>query len=183
RRAVDVRAARVRQPEQPADLVERLAGGVVEGLTELGDVGGDVAHVQQRRVPAGDDQPEEGLGERPVHQRVDGDVADDVVDAVERDVETERERLRGGDADRQRAAQAGTGGDGDRVDVGQLDLGLRERGVERGPERLQVRARGDLGDDAAEAGVVVHRGRGDVGEQVEPADQGDTGLVAGALDP
>ena len=63
--------------EQPADLVEGLAGGVVEGAAELDDVGGDVPDAQQVGVPPGDDEPDEALGQGAVHQLVDRQVPDE----------------------------------------------------------------------------------------------------------
>src|SRR5699024_286781 len=55
---VHVRTARIRQAQQSPDLVESLPGGIVEGLPEFDHIGGDVPHVQQAAVPAGDDQGE-----------------------------------------------------------------------------------------------------------------------------
>ena len=57
--------------------------------------------------------------------------------------------------DEQRADEAGTDGGGDRVDVVVVDAGLDEGlGDDRG-EQLDVGPAGDLGHDAAEAGVQV----------------------------
>ena len=47
-----------------------------------------------------------GSGSGAVLERVDGDVRGEVVDAVQRLAEPERERLGGGDADQQRAGEA-----------------------------------------------------------------------------
>ena len=118
RRPVDVRAAGERQPEQPGDLVERLPGRVVDGRAQRLD-----AARSRRRPAAGeecpprDQQRQAGLGQRPVLELVDGDVGGEVVDAVQRLAEPERQRLGRGDADQQRAGQAGAAGDRDRVDV------------------------------------------------------------------
>ena len=57
-RATDRRAAGVAEAEQPPDLVERLAGGVVEGRAEQ-PVGQVVAHLGQERVAARDDERDE----------------------------------------------------------------------------------------------------------------------------
>ena len=61
---------------------------------------------QQRRVPAADQQRQARLGQRAVLELVDGDVRGEVVDAVDRLAEPERQRLGRGDADEQRAGQA-----------------------------------------------------------------------------
>jgi hypothetical protein len=46
-----------------------------------------------------------------------------------------------------------------------------------------VRAAGHLRDDAAEPDVLLDAARDRVGQQRRPADDPDTGLVAGRLDP
>ena len=66
----------------------------------------------------------------------------------------------------ERADETGAGAYGDGVDLGQVDVGRGEGGVEGGQEGLQVGPGGDLGDDAAEAGVLVHGGGDDVAEQL-----------------
>ncbi len=122
------------------------------------------------------------VGQRAVLERVGGGVPGQVVHAVERHAEAERERLRRRDADMQRGGQAGPGGDGDRTDVGEGDAGVRDRFAHGGKHRLHVGAGRDLGHDAAEAGVLVHaRGEG-VAEQHAVLDETDAGLVARGLD-
>ena len=111
------------------------------------------------------------------------DVAHEVVDGIERLVERNGERLRGADADHERPREPRTRGDGDGIDVAELDLRLGERRFDRRLQRLEVCARGDLGDYSAIAGVFVHA-RGDrVREQCAPAHDADAGLVAAGLDP
>ena len=80
----------------------------------------------RRRVAAGDQQRDRGLGQRAVLQGVHRDVRGEVVDAVDRFLGGERVPLGGGDPDQQRAGQPGPGGDRDRVDVGQRDPGVVE---------------------------------------------------------
>ena len=123
RRPVDLRTAGVGQPEQPRDLVEGLAGRVVHGLAEQLDVGGQVAHEQQRGVPAADEQRDRGVLERRRVgiEDVGGDVPDEVVDGVERRAERDRERLRRADADHECSGEAGSARDRDRVEVVQRD--------------------------------------------------------------
>ena len=53
--------------------------------------------------------------------------------------------------DQQRADQPGAAGDRERVDVGEADARVGEGGVDDGIDQLEVVARGDLGDDPAEA--------------------------------
>ena len=82
RQPVDVRAAGVRQAEQSPDLVEGLARGVVERSAEFFDVGRYVACPKDRRVPAGDHEADEMLGERAVGRRVDAQMGQGLVLAV-----------------------------------------------------------------------------------------------------
>ena len=70
-------------------------------------------------VSAADQQRHARLGQRAVLELVDGDVRGEMVDAVQRLAQPERERLGGRDADQQRAGQPRPGGDGDGVDIGQ----------------------------------------------------------------
>ena len=104
---VDVRPAGERQPEQPGDLVERLAGRVVDGGAHRLDGAGHVVDPQQRGVAAADQHRQAALGQRPVLELVDGDVGGEVVHAVQRLVEPDRQRLRRGDADQQRTGEPG----------------------------------------------------------------------------
>ncbi len=184
-RAIDLRPARVGQPQQSRHLVEGLAGGIVDRLAEKLDVAHQIAHEQQRGVTAGDQQSDrrqlEGLVAGAA-EHVCADVADEVVDGVERPVEREGKRFRGADADHERAREPRAVRDGDRVEVGKADARLGERGPKGGLERFEVGAGGDLGNDPAEARVLIHR-RGDhVGQQRLAAHDSNAGLVAAGLD-
>ena len=182
-RAVDVGAAGERQPEQPGDLVEGLPGGVVDGLAERLDGGGDVLDAQQRRVAAADEQREARVRQRAVLELVDGDVGGEVVDAVQRLAEPDRQRLGGGHADEQGAGETGAAGHGERVDLVQAHAGGLAGALQRRDHRLEVRAAGHLRHHAAEAGVLLDAAGDGVGEQRVAADDPDAGLVARGLDP
>ncbi len=87
------------------------------------------------------------------------------------------------------ADEAGAGGDGDGVDGGEGEAGGGEGGAGDGVEALGVGAGGDLGDDAAVAGVQGVLA-GDLGGEDgadgaagDGAHQGDRGVVAAGLDP
>src|SRR5690606_23034048 len=99
------------------DLVEGLAGRVVDGGAERADVGRDVRGQQEGGVAAGHQQGHGRLGEGAVLQLVDADVGGEVVDPVERLAEGVGVRLGRRDAHEERAGQAGSGGDGDAVQV------------------------------------------------------------------
>ena len=113
---------------------------------------------------------------------VDGHVRGEVVDPVQRLPEGVGVGLRRRHAHHERPCQAGPGGHRDRVDVGRPDPGLGERALDDGDHGLQVRAAGHLGHHAAEPGVLVHRRRDLVGEQLPAAHDPRAGLVAGRLD-
>ncbi|CAH0200341.1 hypothetical protein SRABI128_01723 [Microbacterium sp. Bi128] len=184
RGAIDLGAAGVRQLQQARDLVERLPRGVVHRLAEEFDVAGEIAHEQQGSVPAAHQQRDGRVLQLPRVgvEDVGRDVPDEVVHRVQRLVEGDREPFRGAHADHERPGESGAARHGHRVDVGQGHAGFGERRVDRGLQRLQVRARGDLGHDAAVTGVLVHA-RGDgVAEELPAADDPDTGLVAAGLD-
>ena len=99
------RAARVAEAEQAGDLVEGLAGGVVEGAPE-DLVAGVVADRRQHRVAAAGDQAEEGRLERVGLEEVGGDVALQVVDGDQRQAPRRGDRLRRADPDQEGADQA-----------------------------------------------------------------------------
>ena len=62
---VHVRSAGIGQTEQPSDLIEGLTCGVVESAAQFDDIGGDVPDAQKIGVAAGDDEPDEALGQGP----------------------------------------------------------------------------------------------------------------------
>ncbi len=141
-----------------------------------------VAHQQQRGVPAGDDEHDARVGQRPAVERRGGHVPSKVVHSVQRDAEREGVGLGGGHPDLQRPGQARTGRHRHRADVGEGETGPSQGLVDHRRHRLEVRAGGDLGDHAAVAGVLVHRGGHRLAEQHAVAHQPGTGLVAGRLD-
>ena len=84
---VDRRAAGIGQAEHPGHLVVGLAGRVVDGRADLGDLPGQIVHLQQLGVPAGNQQGQARRGQRAVLQGVRRDVTGQVVDPVERHVQ------------------------------------------------------------------------------------------------
>ena len=132
---VDGRPAGVAEAEVAGDLVEGLAGGVVDGGAEH-PVLAVALHEHDERVAARHQQHHERelevgfVEERRVEVRLE------VVDGDERHVPGQRERLGGGDAHEQRAHEARAVGGGDRVDLAALavDRAVREPGLD---ERLR----------------------------------------------
>ena len=81
---VDVRAARIGEAEQTGNFVEALPCRVVQRGAHHVDLARHVLRVQQRGVAAGNDQSQRVFGERAELQLGDGNVADHVVNAVDR---------------------------------------------------------------------------------------------------
>ena len=125
--------ARVAEAEVAGDLVEGLAGGVVDrGAEHL--VAAVALHVHEQRVAARHEQHHERQLEVGLLEEGGVEVGLEVVHGDERHVPGERERLGRRHPDEERADQAGPVGGGDRVDragavvgaaVGQA--GLHER--------------------------------------------------------
>ena len=138
-------------------------------------------------MPAGNQQQQ--IREiQPVGQARGQRMAFEVVDRVERLAGGRGQRLRRHQPDDQPADQAGTGGGGDRIDIGEPDAGIGERRLDNAVERLDMGARRDLGNDAAERRMLLDLAEHDVGQDVRPAtgakrDDGCRGLVAARLDP
>ena len=107
-------------------------------------------HVDEQRVPSARQQAEEGRLERVGLEVERGDVAVQVVDGHERQPAAPGERLRGREADEQRADQAGALRDRDGLDVVQAGPGAVERLPEHRQHELEVAARGHLRHDPAE---------------------------------
>ena len=135
-------------------------------------------------MPAGDQQPD-ALRQRAVLVDVGGQVPAEMVDRVERHLPRGRVRLGRSHPDQQGTGQPGP--DGGRDDVGLVDARRVQGAAHRRAQRLQVRARRDLGHHAAEPGVLVDAGGHLVGQQRHGAvgaelGDADTGFVAGAFD-
>ena len=187
-RTADRGTARIAEAEQPADLVECLARGVVDGRAKQ-SIGQVVAHLGEERVTARDDDRNERkhrLGRlRTVGvakpRRVD--VALEMVDPDQRPVVDPRKRLREVDPDEKRAGEPGSVRDGDRPDVVPRHARVGPRFVEHGHDPANVRSRGDLRDDPARWRVQRDLRRDDVGQDARLAvDDGDAGLVARRFD-
>ena len=179
---IDRRAAGVAEPEEASDLVERLAGGVVDRLPEQA-VLAVVLHLDQHRVAAGDQHHDQRELQRRVFQEGRIEVGLHVVDADEWDVPRQRQRLRRRHTDEQRADQAGPDGARDRVDALFGDAGLDDRAGDHRVEQVEVGTAGDLRHDATELGVQIHLGADRAGDDVVAAHHERGGrLVAAGLD-
>ena len=107
----------------------------------------------------------------------------DVVDRQQRNIEHQRKRLRGGEADEQRTDQAGICRHRDGPDVGQGHTGVSQGFVDDGQDAFDVRARRDFGDNTPEPRVQFVLSRHDTGKDSPLAiDHRRRCLVARGLD-
>ena len=153
RQPIDVRPARIRQPEQLGHLIEGLPRSVIQRVAERA-VLPERPHFVQRRVPARDDQTEPRRRRRVLAQEHGQQMPFDVVDARERQSRRGRQGLAHLHADEQRADQTRPARHGEAVEIAQLDRRLAQRLVDHRQHPLQVIARGQLRHDAAEP--LVH---------------------------
>ena len=122
------------------------------------------------------------LGQRAVLEGVRGGVAGEVVHAVQGDVECPGDGLRGGEAHVHGGREAGAGGRGHVGHVAELHAGVGQGELQGGDGGLEVGAGGDLGDDAAERGVLGGARGEALSEQHPLGDEAEARLVAGRLD-
>src|ERR1700694_3322297 len=80
-----------------------------------------------------------------------------VMDAEQRDVARERERLAVAYADEQRANESGGVRDGDRIQIIERRPGFFDRALDDRYDARQVRTRGNLRDDSSEHAMNVLR--------------------------
>ena len=143
---------------------------------------GVVLHLHDVAVPAGGHQAEERRLQLRVGDVVGRDVAAHMVHRDERHAERERGGLGKVHADEQRADEPRRAGDGHGVDVTAGQTGHCQRAVGQLGDDLHVRARGDLGYDAAVNGVQVSLGKDLIGQHLAPvAHEGDGRLVTGGF--
>ena len=187
-RDLDRGTTRVRQPEHPSDLVEGLAGGVVDRAPEQ-PVVERATHLDEQGVAAADDEADGREGRwrarlATLEQPCRVEVALEVVDGHQRSVVQEGQRLGHRQADQERRRQTRAVGHRDGVDLGRAgQAGAIERLVEDGQHPAQVRPGRDLGHDAAGRSVERRLAGDDGGGDRSPAlDDGDRGLVTARLD-
>jgi hypothetical protein len=158
---LDLRPARIAQPQKLPGLVERLADGVVQCGAEQAIVA-DPAHRENLSVAARGE--EQAIGKRrrrgePRRQRV----RLEVIDRQERLVVDQRDGLGGGQADDHATDQPGPGGRGDPVDIAKGRTGFRHGLANDAVQRFDMGARGDFRDHAAERGMFGDLGEHDIG--------------------
>ena len=178
-----MRTAGERQPEQPRHLVERLARRVVDGAPSERTSSVTSGTSSRTECPPDTSSAIVGSGSGPCSSDVHRDVGREVVHAVQRHAERDRERLRRGDADQQRAGEAGAGGHGDRVEVGEPRR--RPRGSARSivgtiaSRCARLATSGTTPPKRACSSTLLATASA---SSVLAADDPDAGLVAGGLD-
>ncbi len=100
-------------------------------------------------MPARDEQQQIGEFEVRIAQPRRQRMAFEMVDRDQRLARRQRQRLAGDEAHHHPADQPGSRGGGDRVDLRQRHPRLGQRGLDQRRQHLDMRARRDLGHDAA----------------------------------
>ena len=178
----ELRPAGVRQAEEPSDLVECFAGGIVERLAD-DPVAADAGDLDQLRVPARHQQRQERKVGRRLLEHAGEQMALEVMDGDRWDLEAVGQRRRQRAADHQRANEAWTGRIRDSIEVAEPHPGLGEHAFDHRQELRNVIARRELRHHAAVGGVDR-----DLARQPLSADagaglvQGYAGLVAARFD-
>ena len=133
-----MRTARVGKVKETANLIEGLASSVVKGSAELTNIRCDVIDEQKIRVPTGDDQADETLGQRTVGELIDRKVTNHVIDPVQWFPDRRGQRLRRTNTNRQGAHETRTGSDGHGIDIVKSHAGLIKGAFKCGKERFKV---------------------------------------------
>jgi hypothetical protein len=180
------RPARVAQPHALGDLVEGLAGRVVDGRAQAA-AGADPRHLQQLAMAAADQQQQEGIGDF-VRQPGAECVPLQVVDRDQRQVAGQRRRLAERKSDHHPADEAGTRRGRDAGQVAPAQPGFGQGPRDDAVDGFHMRPRGDFRHNAAVGGVfgdLAGDNRGqhrDAPVRVPPHDGGG-GFIATGLDP
>ena len=161
---VDVRAAWIGQAKQASDLVERLARCIVDSLAQQLDIRDQIPHVQQRRVPTGDEQRNGRQIDLSavIAEHICTDMADKVVHGIKRLAGSYRQRFRRRDPDHERPCQPWPARHRDSVELRQFHTRLGERLLQCWLERFEVSSRSNLRHHSPIARVLFHRRRNHV---------------------
>ncbi len=179
---VDHRPAGVAQVQNPGHFVVGFAGGVIDGGAQFGDVTGDVTNMEQRGMPTGHQQRGQFARQRAVVEQIHRDMPHEVIESVQRLVQSHGQRLGGGQANHQCPHQARTRSHRDRIHLRQIDVGSFGGASKCRHQRLKVSSASHFGHHPAETHMFGHGGRHLVGQQLMTAHDPDTGLVATGFD-
>ncbi len=180
RQAVDQHAARIGEPEQLGHLVEGLTGGVVQGPAQ-GPIAADAVDPVEVGVPSGDGQGQKGKGNL-LFQMGRQDVPFHVMHADQGNPPGKGYRLGRRQPDQKRPDQPRTAGDGDPLDRRRATPPC-SRASSTTTEWPQVLARGQFRDHPAVAGMDIHLGGDDIGQDLTAvAHNGRGGFVTGCFE-
>ena len=173
----------VAEIENTGDLVEGLAGGIIDGNSKGLDFQRALAQVE-RGMASGDDQSYGGEGRIAVAVQQGGvDVGLNVVEVYQGLLPSPGEGFGSTDADKQGANQAGPVGNGNGGKISGIYVGLVESLDDYGVDTLNMGTGGDFGDDSAEFSMKLVLAGHDAGEDFPSvADNGGGGFIAGSLD-
>jgi len=178
----ELRAARIRQPQELGALVEGLPGRIVAAGAQHA-VATHAGRLDQQRVPAGHQQRQVRERRRIRFQERRQQMSFEVMHADRRHAPRVGEAARQRGAGKQRADEAGACGVGDPVELPGRGGGTLERQPHQGQQAPDVIARGELRHDAPVGAVQLHLAEELVREQPRARIQHRGGaLVAGRLD-
>lgn len=156
--AVNMRATRVGQVKETSNLIEGFTGSIVKSASQFTHVGSNVIDQQQIGVSARNNKANEAFWQRAVSQFIDSEVTNNVIHTVEGFPDGTRQSLSCANADGEGAYQARPRCDGDGINLVKGNASFIKGSLQRGEEGFKVSAGGNFGDDAAVAGVFIHRG-------------------------
>ena len=178
RRLLHRRTAGKAEAEQFGGLVERLARRVVDGGGEA-PVAAEPFDEENLTVAARDEQQEIGKSKVGLAEHRRQRMAFEMVDRDQRLAARQRQPLGGDQADDHAADKPRAGGGGDRIDLVERRPSLFQRFLDQPRQNLDMGARRDLRDDAAERPVGALLPRQPMGEHPPVgSDQRRRGFVA-----
>ena len=160
-------SGRIAEAERGADLVEGLAGGVVDGRAEAA-AGADARHLQQLAMAARDQKQQERVGNIGGEAGGDG-VTLQVVHGDERFIQRQGHGLAEGERHHHTADEPGASGGGDAGEGGGRNTGLRQGPLNDAVDDLDVGAGRDLRHHAAIGRMLVDLAANDVGDNLGAA--------------
>ena len=171
----------VGKSENLCDLIENFADGVIASAAD--DMKVVVAlHIYNLRMAAGNDEGEERKCRFVATQPVGVDMRFEMMGRVKRNVVKNGGSAGSEGADKKGADEAWGMSDGNGVNVGPIELSISEGLVKDGIDGFDMRASGDLGNNATVGGMNIDLRNDDVGKNaVAIFDDGRCGFVTRTL--
>jgi poly(A) polymerase len=189
RQRIDPGAARIAQSQQLCDLVEGLAGRIVERGADvaIGKALALIADKIKMGMATGNDQGQRSSIAQFEHftmrQQNRVNMTLKMINGDERLAQSKGERLGIGDSNQKCACQAGAFCDRDCVQIGKADAGFVQRRAHHGNDIAQVFARGKFRNHTTIRRMNSDLRRHDAREDKAPAlDHRGCGLITGAFD-